>query len=91
MIHDAVRREIAQTPREAGAGSREAGNTPPGSSEGAVPLPENFSYKGLAPLEEWARRAPEASPPGRTPGHRDCEVERPLHDRDAKRGYRIGF
>jgi len=43
-----VRREIAQSPHEAGARSREAGNTPPGSSEGGVTPSWRF-YKGAAP------------------------------------------
>jgi hypothetical protein len=44
----------------------------------------------------WSREG--GSPPAWTPGHRvqvrhhrACEVERPLHDRGAKREYRIGF
>jgi len=44
-----VRREIAQSQREAGARSREAGNTPPGSSEGGMTPSWRF-YKGGGPL-----------------------------------------
>ncbi len=44
-----VRREIAQSPRETGARSREAGQRPAGSSEGGVPPSWGF-YKGAGPL-----------------------------------------
>jgi hypothetical protein len=44
-----VRREIAQSPSEIGARSREAGIAPPGSSEGGVPPSWGF-YKGAGPL-----------------------------------------
>src|SRR5260370_35137875 len=37
-----VRREIAQSPRETGARSREAGNTPPGGSDGGGPPSGGF-------------------------------------------------
>jgi len=55
-----VRREIAQSPRETGARSHEAGLPRLGVTKGVRPL-RGDSPRGLAPLEEWARQDSEPS------------------------------
>ena len=55
-----VRSEIAQSLRETGARSREAGQRPAWEfRRGCAPF--GGFYKGAAPLQEWARQASEPS------------------------------